>query len=198
MLWLLSGLPGFTCWIFLLWYSVLLTVESLSLLYLLFISWFICTRKWCVDTSGVIHANQTSNDYVSWSIRIWTKGGVGAPWNRFKPSSKIILLTVPRRYFSCGSFVWFMVCVLIHILTKGAVGVLLNRFKPSSKIFQGVASFVDYLCYFCLVFVMLSCTSSYWCLAVTCWEKAELLALFVMSNCEGVTFPLVSWVRCGA
>ena len=28
--------------------------------------------------------------------------------------------------------------------------------------FQGVASFVDHLCYFCLVFVMLSCMSVYW------------------------------------
>ena len=36
--------------------------------------------------------------------------------------------------------------------------------------FQGGASFVDHLCYFCLV--MLSCTSVYWCLVVTCWEKA--------------------------
>ena len=27
-----------------------------------------------------------------------------APLNRFKPSSKSILLTIPRRYFFCGSF----------------------------------------------------------------------------------------------
>ena len=37
----------------------------------------------------------------------------------------------------------------------GEVGAPLNRFKPSSKIFylpsQGGASFVDHLCYFCLV-----------------------------------------------
>ena len=30
---------------------------------------------------------------------------------RFKPSSKIFLLTIPRRYFLCGSFVLFMSCV---------------------------------------------------------------------------------------
>ena len=52
----LSGLLGFTCWIFLLWYSVLFTVESLSLLYLLFISWFICFRRWLIDKLGVFHA----------------------------------------------------------------------------------------------------------------------------------------------
>ena len=31
-----------------------------------------------------------------------------APWIRFKPSSKIFLLTVPSRHFFCGSFVLFM------------------------------------------------------------------------------------------
>ena len=34
-----------------------------------------------------------------------------APWNRFKPFSKIVLLTVPRRYFFCGSFMLFLSCV---------------------------------------------------------------------------------------
>ena len=33
------------------------------------------------------------------------------PWNRFEPSSKIFLLAVPRRYFFCGSFVFFVSCV---------------------------------------------------------------------------------------
>ena len=49
---------------------------------------------------------------------------------------------------------------------------------------------------FCFVFAMSLCASVYMCLVVTCWEKADLLA-FVCSNCEFVTFPLVSWVRCG-
>ena len=49
------------------------------------------------------------NIYVSWStselsVRL-------APWNRFKPSSKIFLLTIPRRCFFCGSLVLFMSCV---------------------------------------------------------------------------------------
>ena len=45
---------------FLLRYSVLCTVESLYLLYLLFIYWFICSRRWCMDKLGVFHANQKS------------------------------------------------------------------------------------------------------------------------------------------
>ena len=54
--------------------------------------------------------NTIFNICVSWStseIR-----GRLAPWNHFKPSSKIFLLTVPRWYFFFGSFVLFMYCVL--------------------------------------------------------------------------------------
>ena len=57
---------------------------------------------------------------------------------------------------------------------------------------------MDNLRYFCLVFVMLSCAPAYKCLVVTCWEKADLLALVMMSNCAFVTIPLVFWARCGA
>ena len=61
-------------------------------------------------------------------------------------------------------------------------------------LFQGGTSFVDISC-FC--FVMPLYASVYLCLVVTCWERAYLLAFVWVSNCEFVTFPLVSWVRCG-
>ena len=57
---------------------------------------------------------------------------------------------------------------------------------------------MDHLCYFCLVFVMLCVRlfiDALWSPAgkgLTSWLS------FVMSNCEVVTLPLVSWVRCGA
>ena len=35
------------------------------------------------------------------------------------------------------------------------------------------------------------------CFVVTCWERADLLALVCGVFCQFVTFPLVSWVRCG-
>ena len=60
----------------------------------------------------------------------------------------------------------------------------LNNFqslKHSSKVlywpFQGSTSFVDILCFFCLVFAMPLCASICMCLVVTCWERANLLAL---------------------
>ena len=51
--------------------------------------------------------------------------------------------------------------------------------------------------FFCLVFAMPLCASVYMCFVVTCSEMADLLALVCGVYCEFVTFPLVSWVRCG-
>ena len=56
----LSGPPGLPVGFLLLRYSVLFTVESLSLLHLLVISWFVCSGRWCIDKLGVFHANQIS------------------------------------------------------------------------------------------------------------------------------------------
>ena len=57
---------------------------------------------------------------------------------------------------------------------------------------------MDHLCYFCLVLLcfhvrlhvdaLLSPVGK----GLTCWLS------IVISNCDVVTFPLVSWVRCGA
>ena len=57
---------------------------------------------------------------------------------------------------------------------------------------------MDHLCYFCLVFLCFHArmfVDALWSPAgkgLTSWLS------FVMSNCDVVTFPLVSWVRCGA
>ena len=92
--------------------------------------------------------------------------------------------------------------IYIHLCGMGLIimldeEILLLKFLLTLE--QGGASLVDHLCFFVLFFVILSCASVYWCLVVTCWERAYLLALsFVISNCELVTFPLLSLVRCGA
>ena len=41
------------------------------------------------------------------------------------------------------------------------------------------------------------CASVCMCFVVTCWERADLLALVCGVYCEFVNFPLVSLVRCG-
>ena len=47
----------------------------------------------------------------------------------------------------------------------------------------------------CVCYVL--CASVYMCFVVTCWERADLMALVCGVLCQFVTFPLVSWVRCG-
>ena len=80
---------------------------------------------------------------------------------KHKISNLIFLLTVPRRYFFCRSFMLFLSCV--------------------SHAFASV----------------------YCCLVVTCWERADLLALVGDVYCIFVTFPcgilgqdcIPSWAR---
>ena len=54
---------------------------------------------------------------------------------------------------------------------------------------------MDHLCYFCLVLLYFHVFVD------VMWSPAgkglSSLFSFVMSDCDVVTFPLVSWVRCG-
>ena len=92
------------------------------------------------------------------------------------------------------------ICALIHIGIKAGLGPL-NWLKPYSKLFywpfQGGLLLLIFYVFFCLVFAMPLCASVYLCFVVTCWKRADLLALVCGVYCEFVTFPLVSWVRCG-
>ena len=56
---------------------------------------------------------------------------------------------------------------------------------------------MDLLCFCSVLCLLCLCASVYMCFVVTCWERADLLALVCGVFCEFVTFPLVSWVRCG-
>ena len=73
-----------------------------------------------------------------------------APWNRFKPSSKIFLLTVPRRYFFCGSFVLLMSCVC-HVFASVHCCLL----APAGKGLTSLLSFV--ICHFPYVVSWIRC-----------------------------------------
>ena len=132
--------------------SALCTVESLTLLYLTIISLFLCSRRWYMDKLGSFM--QTKHLCVL--IHIWSKGEVGAPWNRFKPTSYIL-------------------------------------YWP----FQGSASFVDHLCYLCLVFVVLSYSSVYLpCVRPLVGGGGLLARLWCLSVCLSFS-QVVSWVKCG-
>ena len=57
---------------------------------------------------------------------------------------------------------------------------------------------MDLLYYFCLVFVMLLWASVYYALCSLAGKVLTSWLSFMMSNCEVVTFPSLTWVRCGA
>ena len=93
---------------------------------LLFIAWFICSRRWFMDKLGVFHADQTS-------MRFWATSEL-----RVRLAHRETGLSPLVKYF----------------------------YWP----FQGGTSFVDHLCYLCLVFAMYSLL-----FIVALW--ADLLAL---------------------
>ena len=49
---------------------------------------------------------------------------------------------------------------------------------------------MDHLCHFRLVFVMPSCASVFLCLVVTCWERADFLALVCDVLSRSCHFPI--------
>ena len=49
----------------------------------------------------------------------------------------------------------------------------------------------------CPVFALSLCASVYMYFVVNYWERADLFTLVCVVYYEFVTFPLVSWVRCG-
>ena len=99
-------------------------------------------------------------------------------------------------------FCHFSKCFLVHIGNKGEVVVVKTGFSPPVKYFTDrsmavlllriVYVFFSVLCLFCLCERLFIC--ALWSPAgkgLTSWLS------FVVSNCKFVTFPLVSWVRCG-
>ena len=65
---------------------------------------------------------------------------------------------------------------------------------------QGGTSFVDHLCYFCLLFDVICFSARLFSNALWSPSGKGLASwlLFLMSYCDVVTFTLVSWDRCGA
>ena len=57
---------------------------------------------------------------------------------------------------------------------------------------------MDHLCYFCLVLLCFHARLFVDALCSAAGKGLTSWLSFVMSNCGVVTFPWVSWVRCGA
>ena len=73
--------------------------------------------------------------------------------------------------------------------------------NPPVKYFTDRSKAVLLLCIIYVISVLFYYAFMHVCLlmpVVTCWERADLLALLCDGFCDIVTFPLVSWVRCAA
>ena len=121
----------------------------------------------------------------------------------FALSPFYILIYIDDTLIKLGSFMQTEhLCFLIHIWTKREVGAPFDRLKPSSKIFywpfQGGASFVDHLCYFCIVLLCFHARLFVDALWSTVGKGLTSWLSIVMCICDVFTFQLVSWVRCGA
>ena len=112
----LSSPPGFTCWISFapvfsfIYCWVLIFALSPILIYIYCISWFIYSRRWCIDKLGVFHANQIS-------MCLYPHLNLGWGWRLeigLSPPVKVFLLTVPRRFFFFESFLLVMLHVDVH------------------------------------------------------------------------------------
>ena len=57
---------------------------------------------------------------------------------------------------------------------------------------------MDHLCYFCLLLSYFYTRLFVDALRSPAGKGLTSWLSFVMSNCDVVTFPLISWVRCGA
>ena len=57
---------------------------------------------------------------------------------------------------------------------------------------------MDHLCYFCFVLLCFDARLFVDALRLPAGKELAAWLSFVMSNCDVVTFQLVSWVRCGA
>ena len=124
----------------------------------------------------------------------------------FQAPFRLSVYKIPAVYLSGAKNVFF--CTIrdfgslenSRIWAKDEVGAPLNRFKPSRYYFtdRSKAVLLLWICCFSVLCLICLCTDLFIC---ALWSPAGKWLIswlsFVVSNCEFVTFPLVSWIRCG-
>ena len=92
--------------------------------YFLFISWFICSWRWCIDKLGFFRANQISMCLDPHLNKGWgwrRKTGLNHPVKYFTDRSKAVLF-LWIFFLSCVCYVFVRVCLFVpcgHLLGKG-------------------------------------------------------------------------------
>ena len=100
--------------------SPVVSVESSSLLYHSIYLWFICFPRWSIiGELENLHADRTTVCFEPWQklrARLGTrKTGLNPPHTH---THSIFILTVPRRYFCCGSLLLLVLAVRIYTLVR--------------------------------------------------------------------------------
>ena len=119
---------------------------------------------------------------------------------RLSLSAYVVIIIITRLLATSRIITQYFNHLLLYSFTTSPLKIdeSLSTFQfchtDRSKVYFFCGSFMFL---FCLVFPMSLCASVYMCFVVTCWERADHLALVCGVFCDFVTFPLVSWVRCG-
>ena len=93
-------------------YFAVCTVESLSLFYLLFISRFVCTRRWYIGKLGIFYPNQTSM-----CLDPYQNKKLGCYRQTCLSPTVTVLLTIPRRCFFRWLFWWLCFMSVFVVLS---------------------------------------------------------------------------------
>ena len=103
--------------------------------YLCFISFLYLDLYVLGDDALISYGSFMQNKHLYVLIYIFTKGEVGALFNRFKPFSKIFLLTILRRCFFSGSYICYFCLVLLCFHVRLFADVLWSRSEKRADLF---------------------------------------------------------------
>ena len=96
------------------------------------LTFFICSRSRCMDKLRVFHANQT---YMC----------LYPPWNRFKPSSELFLLTFQGGTYSSFVDHYYYLCLVLVMLSGPFIDAL---WSPTGK---GLISWLLFVVFYCFL-----------------------------------------------
>ena len=91
------------------------SVKSSSLFHHSIYLCFICFPWWSIDELKNLHADRTTVCLKPWQK---PRARLGIRKNGLSPPPSILILTVPRRYFCCGSLLLLVIAVRIYTLVQ--------------------------------------------------------------------------------
>ena len=91
------------------------SVEPSSLFHHSIYLWFICFPWWSIDELENLHTARTTVCFKPWQK---PRARLGIRKTGLSPPPSILILTIPRRYFCCGSLLLLVLAVRIYTLIQ--------------------------------------------------------------------------------